>query len=223
MTWDPSTDFEDIVDGLEAVTLSVSGIADQAIANAHRNEVTNAEIEASNGQTRKGDTVWQWPVSESPTRPLLGSTLTDGDARVWTIREISEQVLSSKFSAVCRELAVEVNANTLITIQIATYVKGIHGAAEPTWATAFANVRARVQPISQTPQVEHDADEATLLYRITLEADLSIDVVRANYRVVDATNAVYLIVSYQGAEQIDMLPTIMAEKQIETSSSGSSG
>jgi len=220
MSFDPSGDFAEIVDGLEAATLSVSGLADQSILNAHRNQVTNTEIEASNGKVRQGDTVWQWPISETPTRPVLGSTITDGDGRAWTILQIHKQVMSSKFSAVCRERKVEEIAATLITIQVATYAKGTHGALEPTWANVYTEVRAKVQPVDQTLEVEHDADETADMYRIILAAELAISTVTASYRVIDADYQVYSILSYEQAGRIDTLPVIVAQRT-GSSSSGS--
>ncbi len=222
MSFDPSGDFADVVDGLEAATLSVSGLGDQSILNAHRNQITNAEIEASNGKARQGDTIWQWPVSETPTRPVLGSTLTDGDGRVWTILAIHKQVLSSKWSAVCRELDIEDGSATLITIQKATYTKGTHGAAVATWANEYTNVRARIQLAAQTIEVEHDADETEDTYRIILESDLSVDPLRADYRVIDGDGDVYSVLSYEQAGRIDTLSVITAQKTISSSSSSGS-
>ena len=221
MSFDPSGDFAEVVDGLEAVTLAVSGLADQSILNAHRNQITNAEIEASNGFARQGDTVWQWPVSETPTRPILGSTLTDGDSRTWTILTIFKQVLSSKWSAVCRELAIEETSDTLITIQVATYTKGTHGAPEPAWANVYTSVRAKIQAIDQTPEVEHDADETAEIYRIILAANLSISTVSAAYRVIDADGQIYHVIRYEQPSRIDALPVIVAERTGTSSSSGS--
>ncbi len=220
--FDPSGDFAEIVDGLEAATLSVSGIADQDLLNCHRNQVTNMEVEASNGQVRKGDTIWQWPSAESPTRPVLGSTLTDGAGRVWTIQEVHYQVLSAKWSAVCRELGVEATDDTLITIQLATYAKGVHGALVPTWADAYADVRAQVQPITQTTEVEHDQDETKELYRIILATDLAFSTVGADYRVIDADSQIYSIVSYERPSRIDTFPVIVAERTGVVASSSSS-
>jgi len=221
MTWDPSGDFADVMDGLEAVTLSVSGLDDQSILNAHRNQVSNVEIEASNGLARQGDTIWQWPLSETPTRPVLGSTITDGDGDAWTILEIHEQVLASKWSALCRELAIEETSDTLITIQSASYSKGVHGAAVPTWTNAFTNVRARIQPISQTVEVDHDADETAELYRIILAADLAISTLGADYRVIDADGQIYSVISYEAPSRIDTLAVITAQRTGTSSSSGS--
>ena len=223
MSFDPSGDFASIVDGLEAVTLSVSGLADQSILNAHRNQVSTAEVEASNGQTKQGDTIWQWPLSETPTQPVLGSTIVDGDGDTWTILIVNEQVLASKWQATCRDLAVEANLNTLVTIQSATYAKGEHGDAVPTWADAYTSVRARVQEIDQTTEVEHDADETAKRYRIILAADLSIDTVGADYRVIDADDEIYSIVSYEQPARIDVLPVLVVERTgtYTSSSSGS--
>lgn len=224
MSFDPSGDFADVVDGLEAVTLSVSGIADQDILKAKRFQVTNTEVEASNGQVRQGDSVWQWPASETPTRAILGSTITDGDGRVWTIIQIHKQVLSSKWSVVCRELAIEETAATLITIQIATYVKDVHGAQVASWADLFTSVRAHVQPIEQTTEIEHDADETEELYRIILSEELAITTLTAQYRVIDADGAIYSVLKYERLSRIDTLPVIVAERTgTQSSSSSSSG
>ncbi len=221
MTFDPSSDFGDIVDGLEAVTLSVSGIDDQAIVRAHRNQVTNQQVEASNGQTRQGDTIWQWAISETPTRPILGSTITDGDSEVWTILQIAEQVLASKWSATCRDLAVEANLDTLITIQQATYAKSDAGAAVPTWADVYTDVRARVQPVDQLPELDHDRDETERRYRVILASDLAISTVGADWRVVDADGDIYAIEKYERAERIDTLPALDVLFISESSSSSS--
>lgn len=218
--FDPSGDFEDIVDGLEAVTLAVSGLSDQAIAKAHRNQVTNAEVEASNGLARMGDTIWIWSTAEVAIRATLGSTITDADSRIFTILGIDLRVLSNTWAATCRELAVEARADTLIDIQQATYSKGEHGSAVPSWADVYTDVRARIQPFEQVPEVEHDRDETERRYRIILETELVMDTIGSDWRVVDADGDLYIVERYEQAERIDTLPVIVA-LFTSTSSSGS--
>lgn len=210
------------MDGLEAVTLSVSGIADQSILNAHRNQLMRAEAEAADGDVRQGDTIWQWPKSETPTRPPLGSTITDGDGNVGTILRLNEQVLGSKWEAITVNLAVEAKLDTLITIQVATYSKAAGGEAIATWTDLYTAVRAKVQPVTHTPEVEHDRDETRHEFRIILGADLAIDAVSRKYRVIDSALASYAITDYQQPGRIDELPVLLCERVGSISSSSSS-
>lgn len=220
MSFDPSADFADVVDGLEAATLTYRGSGvTAALLHSHRNQIRERELEAAGGDAKLGDVIWQWPVSESSTWPELGSTLTDGDGDVWTILTLDKQVMRSKWSALCRNLAVEARLDTLITIQQATYTKGIGGALVATWADVYASVRARVQLITQRPEVEHDADETEETYRIILESDLSIDTIGADYRVIDSDGEVYAVTSYERSERIDTLPALEA---VRTGTAGSS-
>jgi hypothetical protein len=171
--FDPKGDFEKVIDGSENVTLEVSGTANRVVLNAHRNQISTEEVEASNGLAKLGDTIWQWPTSETPTQPALGSVIVDGDGNNWTILSIDKRVMNTVWSAICRNLAVEARLDTLVTIQTATYAKDADGVAVPTWSDAYTSVRAKVQPITQTPEVEHDADETEQTVRIILESDLA--------------------------------------------------
>jgi len=209
--FDPSSDFETVTDGLEAVTLQVAGQEDQAIAHAHRNQAKNAEADEADGDVRQGDTTWQWPAAESPTRPPLGSVIVDGAGDHWTILAIDNQVLRSKWSATCRNLAVEARLDTLVTIQQAVYAKSDAGEAVPTWEDLHAGVRAKVQPITKTPEIESDAETTDQAYEIVLEADLA-DVPAADLRIVDSEGSVYRIDDYRRPSRIDVLPVVEATK-----------
>lgn len=218
---DFAADFADVVNGLETVTLAYRNGSSVTINHAHRRAVTWKEIEASGGDVRAGDTVWQWPQSESAAQPPLGSTLTDSAGDVWTILGINpSHQITAKWTAVCRQLAVEERLDTLVTIQVATYTKDDWGVAVPTWADAYTDVRARVQPVTQTPDVAHDADEVEQLVRIMLESDLVI-VPGADYRVIDSDLEIYQVVRYEQAERIDALPVLVCERTGTSSSSGS--
>jgi head-tail adaptor len=217
VTFDPSADFADVVDGLESVTLAYREGSSVTVANAHRREVNWHEIEASGGDVRGGDTIWHWPQSESASQPPLGSTITDSDGNVFTILEISpsHQCLA-KWVARGRDLVHEARLDTLVTIQSATFAKDADGVAVASWADAYASVRARVQPVSYTAEVEHDADEVERMVRIILESALSI-VPGADYRVIDNNGNVYSVIRYEQPASIDVLPVLVCER---TGSSG---
>lgn len=219
--FDPSTDFAQIVDGLEAVTLAYRNGSSVTVTNAHRREVNWHEIEASGGDVRAGDTVWHWPQSESASQPPIGSTITDSDGNVFTILDIapSHQVLG-KWVARARDLVHEARLDTLVTIQRATtYTKSADGVAVPTWATVYASVRARVQFADQTPEVQHDGDETHWGVRIILESAIEF-VPSAMYRVIDYYGNVYHVEGYEQANRVDVLPVLVCERT-GSSSSGS--
>jgi len=209
LTFDPSEDFETVVDGLEDAILQVAGRDDQLI-HAHRNQVTMKEAAVSNGLVRQGDTIWQWPTDESP-RPSLGSVIVDGDGDRWTILGIDEQVLGSKWSATCRNLAVEARLDTLVTIQIANYSKDEAGEAIPSWSDYATDVRARVQPVAQTPTVDDDQNTTELKYEIILEEDLPL-LPCVGVRIVHQGGNVFRVDDYQRPERIDALPVVLATR-----------
>jgi hypothetical protein len=91
----------------------------------------------------------------------------------------------------------------------ATYEKDAAGEAIATWAVAFADVRARIQPVDQTADVEQDADATIDRYRIILAQDLAVDTVGADYRVVDVDGTAYRVERYEQAARIDVLPALV--------------
>jgi len=210
-----SDDFASIVDGLEEVTLVVAGRADVAVTSAHRNQLAMDDPDQAAGEVRRGSTVWQWPLSETPERPPLGSVIVDDAGNRHTILELAEQVLGSKYSAVTVNLAVKAGLDNLVVIEQATYAKDSHGEAVPTWETIVEDVQARVQPISQQTAIEHGQDATEASCEILLADDLSglsIDPVGADYRVTDAAGDVYRLDQYVRPERLDALPKLLVRR-----------
>jgi len=215
MAFDPSNDFAAIVDGLEAVTLEVRGRDDQAITNAHRGQHDRREAEPSDGQVLAAATIWQWPSDESE-RPPLGSVIVDGDGQRYTIIELAEQVLGAKYSATCRRLSIEAGLDTTVTIEQAAWTKSTAGEAVATWATLLAGQRARVQPVAQTTEIEHDARETNQRYDVILEREPPESVLAkftSGVRVRDAEGSTYRVERYVAAERIDRLPKLECVKE----------
>jgi len=92
MSFDPSSDFAEVVDGVESVTLnrrgSTPGGTGEAVQNALRRAVTVAEAAHSGGRFTASDVTWHLPCSELSNRPRLGDVITDGDGRRWTVLEV---------------------------------------------------------------------------------------------------------------------------------------
>jgi len=210
----PSGDFEAIVDGLEPVTLRVAGEPSVSIPLAHRGHVSAAEAEASNGQLRQSDTVWQWPSDPSTplVQPVLGSTILDGALQVWTILAVRLLVLSHVWEAVCRNLAVEAGLNNAVTILRATYTRDDSGEAIPAWSVFQSGLRARVQPVTSEAEVTLGADRVAAEVRIVIEESLPAAWIAGgvHLRAIDASGQHYTVTGYEQSERIDVLPALLA-------------
>jgi hypothetical protein len=212
--FDPSGDFETIVDGLEPITLRATGKPSVSVPLAHRGNVSAEEAEASNGQLKQSDTVWQWPSdpAEPLESPALGSTILDGALNVWTILAIRLQVLSHAWEAVTRNLAVEAGLNNAVTILRATYTRDASGEAIPTWSVLSSGLRARVQPVDSEADVLQGADQVTAEVRIVLEASAPAAWLAGgvHLRAVDASGNHYTVTGYEQSERVDVLPALLA-------------
>jgi len=214
VTFDPSGDFASIMDGLEAVTLRVPEQPAQSIANAHRGQVGAEEAEASGGYLRQSDTVWQFPASEVTGAPPLGSVIEGAAGDRWTILAINLQVLSSKWEAACRNMAVEERLDDTVSLHRATYTRDANGEAIATWSVLLAAVKARIQPIASEANVAMDGDQASQEWRVVLEQSLDADVAAGtvDMRVIDSADNEYTVVRYEQSERIDVLPALICRK-----------
>lgn len=83
-----AADFK-IVDGTQAVTFAAvreSATTPYTVAYADAHDLTEREINASNGVFQVGDRRWGVDASEIPgVRPRRGDTITDTEGTVWTL------------------------------------------------------------------------------------------------------------------------------------------
>src|SRR5687768_11209676 len=118
----PSTEFLDVIDGLEAVTLVPrSGSASTAIAGAKRRAVTAAEAEASAGRYTHHDAVWHIAAAQLPAPPALGDRIVGGSGGSWTVLEVVRATRDTRWACRARNLAVEAGLDTVVRIQAAAW------------------------------------------------------------------------------------------------------
>lgn len=203
----PVTDFESVVDGLTAVTLRPRSGADVPAEKCLRRAVTQKEAAASDGKYTTNDVVFHLSINEIATQPALGSSIID-DLGTWRILEVARQTLSARWRCICRNLAITADLCTLVTIQFATYAKGLSGAQEPTWATQQANVRAKVQLEGADRTVEHQAQHTPRLASIYFVDQV---LLTTNHRIVGPDGAIYKVKSWEDADRIDALYKVNAE------------
>jgi len=208
VVFDPSTDFEDVCDGLEAVTLVPRSGSTIAITNALQRALTTAEIEASNGKYVGGDVRWHLSEAEVTTEPKLGDEIKDANSRRYTIIDKQHATLEHRWRLICRDMAVVWGLDCFITILQATYAKGAGGAMEPTWKVSQTGIRARVQPLALDVEHDHDAQHRVKRVKVYVGEDV---VVNHTYRLKGPDGTLYKITGYTGAERIGDAQVINAE------------
>ena len=208
LTFDPSTDFEDVCDGLAAVSLNHRQGESESITAALRREVTTREAIASNGKYTTADTRFHFPISSVDASPKLGDTIEDADDEYYTILEVQRATISRRFKCVCRNLAVVNGLDSIVTIEKVTYSKGTQGARERAWAT-WRKVKARIQPIAAATEKAAGMQRTMERYAIVCAVDAAID---NSYRFKGPDGTLYQFESFTGSEELGGLQTVEVTK-----------
>ena len=211
-TFDPSSDFIHAADGLETVTLrrrdSVPGSPGTAITHGLRRAVTTREASASGGRYTTSDVTWHFPVAEMPQSPRLGDVLCDVAGRRWTVLDVAQTTLGSRWRCTSRSLAIVYGLDDTITILQAAYTKGGGGAMEPTWRPSKTGVRARIQPVASRTEPQQQSRQTATRCQIFVEELLSLD---HTHRILGPEGTVYKVLGVAAAQRIGELQTIEAE------------
>jgi hypothetical protein len=206
--FDPSGDLADVADGLEAVSLTRRGSsASTVVAHALRQAVRTREAERSQGRYTAGDVVWHLPASELTEAPRPGDILVDVGGRRWTVLEVGQAALASRWRCVARNLAVLHGLDDYIDLEKAEFAKGAGGADEPSWHVWKAGLAARIQPASAAVRTEHHQQTTAARFKVFLAEDVALD---HTMRIRGPDGTLYSIAGYAKAETIDALLEIDA-------------
>ena len=213
VTFDPSTDFEDVVDGLEAVTIVRRGSSTTSITNALQRAISDHEIAESNGQLKAGDVRWHFPTVEADTVPRLGDVVLDANEDRYTILDVQHATLEKRYRCIARNLRVYYGLDDTIDILQARYTKGDGGAMEVDgWDKHKTGIRARIQPVESDVGAEYQSRRTVKRVEILIEdIDPRIDPDQ-RHRVRAKDGTIYKVTGYSGAEQIGDVPRIQAEE-----------
>jgi len=136
-------------DGLEPVEVA-DAINDLSgwCEHAKRFGISSREVSASAGRYLTSDVVWRLDPLDWPTKPSVGSTITDSESTVYTVLSVAELPYSGLTPWGCTSRALEVVAGidglTLVTIQVANRTKDASGGSKVTWETEHSSVRAKI-------------------------------------------------------------------------------
>lgn len=211
--FDPSTDFETITDGLEAVTLNRRGSSlNVSITNALQRAVTTSEIEASNGQYTQGDVRWHMPAAEVTTTPKIGDSIVDAGGTWWGVLTVQEATLSARWRCVSRNVIVQYGLDDTVTIEVAAFSKGDGGAAERSWST-YRTARARIQKITADAEDREGARRTATQYDIFVVTDVTLD---HTHRIKGVDGTLYQVTGNTGVDDIGALQVVQATEWRQT-------
>lgn len=200
--FEPQTDFQQVADGLEKVTLLPANGPSVTITGALRRVTNTSEPAPSLGKATEHDCVWHLPVSQLPHRPELGSRLRDAAGEQWTLLAVDHRVLAGRWQCRTRNLTLAHDLAQRIQIESPVPTKGMHGACERSWQTVASDIPARVQPEVREPEMVDGAAQDLALFVILVAAWESYS---AQVRVRDARGRVFEVLRIQRAERLGEL------------------
>jgi len=206
--FDPSDDLASVIDGVEAVTVVRPGSsASTAVAHALRQAMRTREADRSQGHCTAGDAVWHLPEAALADPPRPGDVICDAAGRRWTVLDVGQTTLGSRWRCVCRNLAVAHGLDDYVDLERAEFVKGAGGAEEPVWRVWKTGLRARIQPVATDVRAEHAAQRTAAAFKVFLADDLPVD---HRVRVRGPDGALYAVTGCRRAGAIDALLEIDA-------------
>lgn len=202
---DIATDFAQVVDGLEEVTLlRRDSNATVSVLAARRQQSRTREAEASSGTVVEANSEWHLALVEGAA-PQIGDVVLDGAEHRWTILEVEELPLLGRWKCTTRELRIAYGCGERVEIERAVWSDG--ETPEIVGYTYVATaLPVRIQPLEVSVDDEQTG-QAT--FRIILGESL---VLEPHDRFVAGDGTIYVLQTYQQAERIDVLPVAVVRR-----------
>jgi hypothetical protein len=196
---DIATDFAQVVDGLEEVTLRRrDSHAIVSVLTARRQHVRTLEAEPSQGAVVEANAAWHLVLAEG-VAPHVGDVVLDAGDHRWTILEVEELPQLGRWKCVTRELRIAYGCGERVDVERAVWSDG--ETPEIVGYTYVATaLPVRIQPVEVSVDDEQTG-QAT--FRIILGESLALE---PRDRFVGGDGTIYVLQSYQQAERIDVLP-----------------
>jgi hypothetical protein len=157
VVFNPGTDFEDVCDALEAVTLVRRGASDVAVTSALQRAVNTRELAAGNGKYLAGDTRWHLPFAEVLDQPNVGDRIKDASGEFYHVLDVFAETITRRWKCISRNLRIAMGIDSHVRVQEAT-IANVRGVANRVWRTTRV-VDARVQPNESRNTEEEQAHQ----------------------------------------------------------------
>ena len=167
--FDPGADFAESVDGLEAVSLRrIQSGEVVPVSAALRREVTTEEAEPSGGAARQTDAVWHLQLPTGAQAPELGDTVIDPSSNHWTILQIEEFALLSRWKCETRELRVAFCCDDRVDVERAVWDDLGSGPEIVDWTFVYTALPVKIQPDETVVSDTSNMPTSTARFKIIL-------------------------------------------------------
>ncbi len=204
LSFDPTTDFAQAVDGLESVTLQRRGSSQTVtVSSAQRQQETAQESEPSDGAVRQADILWhlQLPAGEDP--PEVGDAVIDLQGNRWTILQVEALSLLGRWKCAARDLRIAYGCFDRVDIERAVWGDLGSGPEIVGWNYAFSALPVKIQPSTVVVDNSVTPVATTAHFDIILSETIALE---PDDRFVAEDGTIYQIESYEQSERIDVLP-----------------
>lgn len=206
MTFDPSDDWSEVIDGLQAVTLLRPGTSlTVTIPHALCRVLKSGEAETTAAWNTHDDVVWHLPAAEVAPAPRSGDVLVEAEGRRWTILSVRSVALATRWRCIARDLAAAHGLDQTVRVEKAHYAKGDNGAEEVVWRLWKAGLRAKIQPLAQETADEHQRTATAATFKVLVAEDLELD---HTCRIRGPDGKVYRVQAYAKPQRIDAVGEI---------------
>ena len=204
ISFDPSQDLIDGVDGLESIALRrrESG-ASISVSAAWRRDVVMTEAEPSGGASLQVDATWYLQLPTNEASPQPGDVVVDANQSHWTILAIEDQSVLGRYKCSTRELRVSFGCDDYVDVQRAQWNDLGEGPVIVGWADVYTAMPVRIQP--GKTEVSDISNAPTSIDRFTIILGEPFPV-ESDDRFVGTDGAVYRLESLEQQQRIDKLP-----------------
>ena len=197
---DFSSDFADVVDALETVTLRRAGtMDDQTITGALRRRADLKPSPGGKDRVIEGDVTWHLPNEQLSSPPRLGDAIIDAAAQSWTIIELQYAAITARWQCRARNLDITSGLDQLISIQRATWSKDAHGAPLAEYHEVHSGVAASIQPVGEAQKLIADRRFNLATVRVLLAEVIAIDL---DDLVIDSDENAFRVIAVRPPNQL---------------------
>lgn len=204
ISFDPTSDVTDVVDGVEAVELRRRDTGESvSIATALCRSQTVSEAEPSGGIAQQADAEWYLQLPTGETDPGLGDVVIDTMGHHWTVLEAEQQSLLGRWKCSTRELRIASGCDQFVDVQRAVWADLGEGPVIVSWNDVYTALPVRIQPSKKEASDTSNMPVVTEQFTIILGDAFPIE---SDDRFVGTDGSIYRLESHEQAERIDKLP-----------------
>jgi hypothetical protein len=187
--FDPTEDFQNVVDRTETVTLKRPGSSSTTVVtDALRMPLRKNEWQSQLGAVGRHDWLWHLPQLETGFEPCLGDWIVDSTGARWTVLAVRSSSDTGRWRCATRDLVKAYLLDESVEIQKSRLEKGDYGATLAVWETDQTGVAARIEPISRMASNEEDRPREKQKVQIELEGWITL---KSPYRIKTTEGKIY--------------------------------